>query len=79
MEIRRHFMPGQTLANTRISDLKTELHITADEWKKITQKLDSRKLKEEAIAKEQAKRKQMKEDSLAMVNAWEDSLIVITF
>lgn len=77
METRWHLMPGQTLENTKICDRKTELHIRANEWKKITQKLDRRNLKEEAAARAEEKRKKMKEESQAMVDSWEDSLLVI--
>lgn len=76
MEIRWHLSPGQTFENTRISDLKTELHITTDKWRKITQKLDRRNLKAEAIAKERARRQQMREENQAMIDSWEDSLMV---
>lgn len=76
MEVRYHFMPGQTPQNTRISELKTELHITGTEWKKIIQKLDKRDLQEEEMARQRVRRQKMKEENQAMIDSWDDSFLV---
>lgn len=69
-------MPGQTLEGTKISDRRKALHITSDAWENITGHLDKKRLAEEAIMKERAKKKAMKEESQAMVDAWPNSLLV---
>lgn len=76
MEFRWHLLPGQTLENTKIADRKAELHVTAKAWKNITKHLDRKRLAEEAIKKEQDRRKAMKEESQAMVDQWDNSIIV---
>lgn len=54
----------------------TALHISSKEWDEITGRNDRKKLEAEAIAKEQAKKKYMKESSQAMIDSWENSLLV---
>lgn len=76
MERRWNLKPGQTLENTKVSERRAELHITANAWNKITEKLDKRNLKAEASAKEQARRQRMREENQVMVDNWEDSLMV---
>lgn len=72
-------MPGQTTQNTKIPYLKTELHMTATEWKKITEKLNKKNLEAERITKVLTKRQQMRKENQAMVDSWDDSLLVKIF
>lgn len=76
MESRWFLLPGQTLQNTKISDRKKALHITSDAWENITAHLDEKRHKEEAVQRERAKKKAMKEESQAMVDEWPNSLMV---
>lgn len=77
MESRWYLSPGQTLTNTKIIDRKKALHITANAWKNITtDHLDKKRLAEEAIMKEQSKKKALKEESQAMVDQWPNSVLV---
>ncbi|KAG5881918.1 hypothetical protein JTB14_004476 [Gonioctena quinquepunctata] len=74
MESRWFLFPGQTLANTKISVRSHALHINAKEWEKITTHLDRKKLIQEAIEKEENKRKYLEEGSKKMIENWENSL-----
>lgn len=68
--------PGQTLEDTKISDRKKVLHISSESWSNIRSHLDKKRLAAEAIAKERAKKKAMKEESKAMVEQWPNSIMV---
>lgn len=78
MESRWYLEPGQTLSNTKISDRSIALHIPENCWKKITGHLDRKLLAERAIDKEKARRKAMKDESEAMVESWDNSVMVYT-
>ncbi|XP_074032084.1 uncharacterized protein isoform X2 [Leptinotarsa decemlineata] len=67
-------VPWQTLSNTKISDRAHALHITSKEWGKINKHLDRKKLIQEAIEKEENKKKYLDEGSKSMIRNWENSL-----
>lgn len=76
MESRWFLLPGQTPQNTKISDRKKALHITSDAWENITAHLDKKRRNEEAVQRERAKKKAMKDESQAMVDEWPNSVLV---
>lgn len=76
MESTFYYFPGQTPENTKISDRSHALHVTSDAWKRITGHLDRRKLIQEAIDKEVAYKKALKDGSYAMTCTWENSVEV---
>lgn len=76
METRWYLFPGQTLGNTRIQDRGHALHVTKNAWGKITAHLDRNRLIQEAIDKEKAHKRALKEGSEAMTQNWGNSVEV---
>ncbi|CAH1116211.1 unnamed protein product [Phaedon cochleariae] len=74
MESTWYLFPGQTLANTKISDRSHALHIRSKEWGKITSHLDRKKLKEQAIQREREHKQYLDDGSKRMIQNWENSL-----
>lgn len=76
MESRWFVWPGQRLEDTNISDRQRALHITSKAWENIKGHLDKKRLAEEALAMERAKKIAMNEESKAMVEKWPNSIMV---
>ncbi|CAH0564508.1 unnamed protein product [Brassicogethes aeneus] len=74
MESRFYYFPGQTPENTKISDRSHALHLSQDSWKQITGHLDRNRLIQEAIDKNEAHKKALKDGSDAMTKTWENSV-----
>ncbi|KAF2904987.1 hypothetical protein ILUMI_01189 [Ignelater luminosus] len=75
MESRWYVSPGQTLQTTKIEDRSRALHIKRNLWKNITAHLDRNRLTQEAIDKEKARKKFLKEGSEQMTKNWENSVV----
>ncbi|XP_044252761.1 trichohyalin-like [Tribolium madens] len=74
MESKWYFFPGQTPANTKISDRAHALHITKPAWANITEHLNRKKRIQEAIDKEKAHKEALKQGSEAMTKEWVNSI-----
>lgn len=76
MESKWYLSPGQTLENTKIEDRGHALHVSKEEWAKITSHLSRKNKIQQAIEKEQAHKKAMKEGSQKMTASWDNSVEV---
>lgn len=74
MESKWYFFPGQTVENTKISDRAHALHLSQSAWHGITRHLDRKKRIQEALDKEEAHKRALKEGSQAMTKQWPDSI-----
>lgn len=74
MESRWYYFSGQNAENTKISDRSHVLNITTNAWNNITEHLERKKHIQEAIAKEQAYKRSLKEGSEAMTKEWNNSI-----
>lgn len=68
--------PGQTLANTKVSERSHALHINVKNWGNITRNLDRVKIKQETADKEETWKRYLKDGSKRMMENWENSLEV---
>lgn len=74
MESRWYYFSGQSAENTKISDRAHVLNITNHAWNQITDHLDRKKRLQEAIEKDQAYKRLLKQGSQSMTEKWGNSI-----
>lgn len=76
MESKWFLFPGQTLANTNVSDRARALHVDTKTWSHITGHLDRNRIQQEAAIEEERHRQELKDGSKAMTKLWPNSIEV---